>query len=263
MGWHASFCLKVQSVSRPRGPDGRRCRHGVRLRSWQGRCGEFCALILDSAKASAGAVSVRVVAPRSGGTDRLCTQPGSVEPFESADLYSKVSGFLVEQNVDIGYPVHAGDVLARISVPEYQTQVKEDAANVVRAEARVEQMKAAITTAEADLGAASAAISLCLAEKKSKESYRAYREKQRNRIRDLVATNSIEAKLADENEDQFQAAVSSELAAAEAINAARQKEAAARARVVQARADICGTPRPKSKRPRTGSRSRRTCSDTR
>jgi HlyD family secretion protein len=108
----------------------------------------------------------------------------------------------------------------------------------VRADARVEQMKAAITTAEADLGAAGAAISLCLAEKKSKESYRAYREKQRNRIRDLVATNSIEAKLADENEDQFQAAVSSELAAAEAINAARQKEAAARARVVQARADF-------------------------
>ncbi len=197
-------------------------------------------LILDSSKtaASAGAVSVKVVAPRSGGIDRLCTQPGSVEPFESADLYSKVSGFLVEQNVDIGYPVRAGDVLARISVPEYETQVKEDAANVVRAEARVEQMKAAITTAEADLGAAGAAISLCLAEKKSKESYRAYREKQRNRIRDLVATNSIEAKLADENEDQFQAAVSSELAAAEAINAARQKEAAARARVVQARADF-------------------------
>jgi HlyD family secretion protein len=192
----------------------------------------------EKAVGSAQAISVKVITPRSGGINRLCTQPGSVEPFESADLYSKVSGFLVEQNVDIGYAVHAGDVLARISVPEYEKQVKEDAANVARAEAKVEQMKAAITTAEADLGAATAAISLCLAEKKSKESFRAYREKQRNRIKDLVATNSIEAKLADENEDQFQAAVSSELAATEAINAARQKEAAARARVAQARADL-------------------------
>lgn len=239
-GWHASFCLKVQSISRSRGPDGRHRRHGVRLRSWPGRCGEFCTPDTRQREGycKRGCRLVKVVAPRSGGINRLCTQPGSVEPFESADLYSKVSGFLVEQNVDIGYRVHAGDVLARISVPEYETQVKEDAANVVRAEARVEQMKAAITTAEADLGAASAAISLCLAEKKSKESYRAYREKQRNRIRDLVATNSIEAKIADENEDQFQAAVSSELAAAEAINAARQKESAARARVAQARADL-------------------------
>jgi HlyD family secretion protein len=194
----------------------------------------------DSAKSgeTSAAVSVGVVAPRAGGINRLCTQPGSVEPFECADLYSKVSGFLVEQNVDIGYRVHAGDVLARISVPEYEKQVKEDTANVARTEARVDQMKAAITTSEADLGAATAAISLAQAEKKSKESYRAYREKQRDRIKDLVASHSLEAKLADENEDQFQAAVSSDLAAAEAVNAARQKEAAARARVAQARADL-------------------------
>jgi HlyD family secretion protein len=194
----------------------------------------------DSAKSgeTSTAVSVKVVAPRPGGIDRLCTQPGSVEPFECADLYSKVSGFLVEQNVDIGYRVHAGDVLARISVPEYEKQVKQDTADVVRAKARVDQMKAAITTAAADLGAAAAAISLAQAEKKSKESYRAYREKQRDRIKDLVASRSIEAKLADENEDQFQAAVASDLAAAEAVNAAKQKEAAARARVTQAQADL-------------------------
>ncbi len=73
---------------------------------------------------SSGTVAVKVVSPRPGGIDRLCTQPGSVEPYEAADLYAKVSGFLVEQNVDIGYPVRAGDVLARISVPEYEKQVK-------------------------------------------------------------------------------------------------------------------------------------------
>jgi HlyD family secretion protein len=195
---------------------------------------------LDSGKTggSAVAISVKIVTPRPGGINRLCTQPGSVEPFEAADLYSKVSGFLVEQNVDIGYPVHAGDVLARVSVPEYEKQVKEDTANVAKVEARVDQMRAAITTAKADLGAATAAISLAQAEKKSKDSYRAYREKQRDRIKDLAASNSVEAKLADENEDQFQAAVASDLAAAEAVNAARQKEAAARARVAQACADL-------------------------
>jgi RND family efflux transporter MFP subunit len=49
---------------------------------------------------------------------------------------------------------------------------------------------------------------------------------------------AIDAKLADEQEDQYQAAISAELAAAESVGAARQKEAAARARVQQAQADL-------------------------
>jgi len=161
-----------------------------------------------------------------------------VEPFESADLYAKVSGFLVEQKVDIGYSVKRGDVLARISVPEIESQVKQDESDVVRAAARVEQMSAAVTTAEADLGAATAGVALARAEVKSKESFRAYREKQRERVKSLAAEKAIDLKLVDEQEDQFQAAVSAELAAGEAVNTGKQKEIAARARVKQAQADL-------------------------
>src|SRR5207248_1105262 len=39
------------------------------------------------------AVAVEVVSPRPGGIDRVCVQPGTVEPFEAADLYAKVSGY--------------------------------------------------------------------------------------------------------------------------------------------------------------------------
>src|SRR5471030_1694890 len=39
-----------------------------------------------------GPVKVEVVHPRAGGIDRICIQPGTLEPFESADLYAKVSG---------------------------------------------------------------------------------------------------------------------------------------------------------------------------
>jgi len=99
-------------------------------------------------------------------------------------------------------------------------------------------MKSAITTAEADLGASTAGIALAQAEKKSKTSYRGYRAKQRDRILDLVSRSAIDSKLADEQESQYQAAVSAELAASELVIAARQKEAAARARVKQAQADV-------------------------
>ena len=95
-------------------------------------------------------ISVEVISPRPGGIDRLCLQPGSLEPLEAADLYAKVSGFLVEQKVDIGSHVRAGELLARLSVPEFDKQVKHDTADVERAKSRVDQMKAAITTAVAD-----------------------------------------------------------------------------------------------------------------
>lgn len=185
-----------------------------------------------------GKVVVECVNPRPGGLDRICLQPGSIEPFQAADLYTKVSGFLIEQEVDIGYQVKAGDILARIAAPDLEKQVKQDAADIERAKARVEQMEAAITTAEADLGAATAAIAFAQAEQKSKISYRSFREKQLVRIRDLVSRMAVDAKLADEHEDHYQSAVSAELASFEAITTARQKEAAARARVKQAEADV-------------------------
>jgi RND family efflux transporter MFP subunit len=188
------------------------------------------------AKPAAG-VSFEVVSPKAGGIDRLSTQPGTIEAFWSTDVYAKVSGYLVEQNVDIGSVVKAGQVLARIAVPEYEAQVRKDEAEVRRATARRDQAIAAITTAEADHRASQAAVQLAQAEQKSKESYRAYRSKQRDRLRGLLAEKAIDAKLVDEQEDQYEAAASAELAAGEAVTAAKQKEVASGARVEQAKAD--------------------------
>ncbi|MFO0801401.1 MAG: efflux RND transporter periplasmic adaptor subunit [Gemmataceae bacterium] len=197
----------------------------------------------------AGSVAVEVAVPKAGGIDRVCVQPGSVEPYESAELFAKVSGYLAEQDVvvdgkkahvDIGTRVKAGDILARIAVPEHEKQLAQDDAEVLRAGVKVEQAVAAVKTAEADVGAAAAAIALAQADQASKASYRAYREKQRDRIRGLAAREAIDAKLAEEQEDQFQAAVAADLAAAEAVSAARQKHLAAGARVAQARADVKG-----------------------
>jgi len=198
---------------------------------------------------AAGPVAVEVAAPKPGGIDRVCVQPGTVEPYESADLFAKVSGYLAEQavevkgkkrRVDIGTRVTAGDVLARIAVPEYEKQLAVDDAAVLRATAKVEQAAAAVKTAEADLGTAAAGIALAQAEQQSKASYRAFREKQRDRIRRLAAGDAIDAKLAEEQEDQYQAAVAADLAAAEGVAAARQKHVAAAARVEQAKADVKG-----------------------
>jgi HlyD family secretion protein len=187
---------------------------------------------------SALKVNVEVISPRAGGIDRKCVQPCTLEAFDDATLYAKVSGYLAEQNVDRGSAVKKGDVLVRISVPEYEKQVKIDAAEVQLAEAKVDQMTAAIETANADMKAKTAAVALAKAEIKSKTAYLGYREKERNRITALAAKDAIDQKLVDEQEYQYQAASAAELVAGEAVKAAIEVEAAARSMILQAQANL-------------------------
>jgi multidrug efflux pump subunit AcrA (membrane-fusion protein) len=51
--------------------------------------------------------------------------PGTVEPFEQADLYAKVSGYLSEVSADIGDQVKGGQVLAVIDQPELEAELSE------------------------------------------------------------------------------------------------------------------------------------------
>jgi RND family efflux transporter MFP subunit len=55
---------------------------------------------------------------------------GTLEAYETADLYPKVSGYLVEVRVDIGDHVKAGQLLALISLPETEKQLAQAEATV-------------------------------------------------------------------------------------------------------------------------------------
>ncbi len=185
----------------------------------------------------ANGVSVDVIQPQPGGIDRVSVQPGTVEPFESADLYAKVSGFLV-QTLDIGAPVRRGQVLARLSVPEYERQVEKDVAGVEHSIAKVKQMEAHLTAARAEARAARQMIQQAKIDLKTRSAYRSFRSKQRDRITALYKDNAIEATLVDEQMDRFEAAIEAENAAKEAITTAELKAEAAKAKVAQAEADI-------------------------
>ncbi|HEX6994093.1 MAG TPA: efflux RND transporter periplasmic adaptor subunit [Gammaproteobacteria bacterium] len=61
---------------------------------------------------------VRVAEPARRDFELVTTQPGTAEAFYEADLGANVSGYVSELLVDIGDRVKAGQVLARITVPE-------------------------------------------------------------------------------------------------------------------------------------------------
>src|SRR5688572_11365111 len=68
--------------------------------------------------ALAQSIDVRVVQPERRDITRVSGQPATAEAMHEADIGSKVSGQVTELNVDIGSRVSAGEVLARIAVPE-------------------------------------------------------------------------------------------------------------------------------------------------
>ncbi len=183
-------------------------------------------------------VAVDVVHPQPGGIRRLSTQPGSVMPLEAASLYAKVSGFLAEQSVDIGSRVKQGQVLARISVPEFEKQVERDSARVNNAKAKVKQMEAHLVAAKAESRAADAAVVLATVLVKVKTHFRKYRETQLERIKSLVAKHALDDRTQDEQEEYYLSSVENENAARENVNTAQERAAAAKARITQAEADV-------------------------
>jgi len=182
-------------------------------------------------------VYVRVTHPRRGGVERTSSQPGTVQAFETVELYAGVSGYLKTLAVDIGDRVKHGQPLARVDVPELAKQVQRNEAAVEQAEARVKQMKARTASAKADLEAARAGVVQAQAVAKSKAAELRFREQQLRRMQDLFASKSIDVRLVDEKTEQRDAALETERAAKSAVLTASAGVAAAVAKVEQAEAD--------------------------
>jgi RND family efflux transporter MFP subunit len=72
------------------------------------------------------------------------TLPGTTAAFAAANIYARATGYIAKRNVDIGDRVEAGDLLAQLAVPELDDQISQN-------EATLNQLRAALTQAEANL----------------------------------------------------------------------------------------------------------------
>src|SRR5262249_42493963 len=139
---------------------------------------------------------VSVVRPSAGGIVRTTMQPGTMESFDFALLYAKVSGYVEQQSlhgspVDIGTAVKRGDVLAVIEVPELLEELHRAEAAQQQAEAEVMQAKSRVETAEAEANASEAAIDLAKAEVGKATSYLKFRNIQVDRIEKLLDQKAV------------------------------------------------------------------------
>ncbi len=94
---------------------------------------------------------VEVVRPRRATVAQRLQTNASLEAFEEADLFAKVSGYLSDVRVDIGDHVKAGQVLAVIDVPELKQQLAEAEAQLESKKSSLERARSQVDHAKANL----------------------------------------------------------------------------------------------------------------
>jgi RND family efflux transporter MFP subunit len=127
-------------------------------------------------------VQTVVVKPKD--LDRRIELPGTVEGYETADLYAKVGGFLAKISVDIGDEVTKGQVLARLSIPEMQKEVIEK--------------QAAVAAREAELQSSQAGLYEVMTRLREKQAHVKQQLAEFERVKNLVERGSLQQKLLDE-----------------------------------------------------------------
>jgi RND family efflux transporter MFP subunit len=98
------------------------------------------------------APAVKVVSPQKKDVRRKIERPGyNIEAFERTPLYAKLAGYVQKWSFDIGEGVHKGDILAELSIPEMDEEVKQKEAAVGQVASEIKQAEAAVLRAHAEL----------------------------------------------------------------------------------------------------------------
>ena len=80
--------------------------------------------------------------------DTKLALPAKIAPYESVDIYPKVSGFIESIPVDRGSRVRTGEIIARLSAPELVAQRSQAEARVQAAEAQLASARAKLASEE-------------------------------------------------------------------------------------------------------------------
>ncbi|MGI3900861.1 MAG: efflux RND transporter periplasmic adaptor subunit [Janthinobacterium lividum] len=98
--------------------------------------------------------SVRVVKAKAENGPVPLTLPGETQPFATAAIFARATGYITERRVDIGTRVKKGDLLVHISAPDLDQQLEQAIATLGQVEASLLQANANVSQAEANLNLA-------------------------------------------------------------------------------------------------------------
>lgn len=195
-------------------------------------------------------VRVTPVKPQRKTLVRRVEQPGRIEAFEETPMFAKVTGYVSRINVDIGDQVtgpkfdekgkvvEAGQILAELTIPELEEDLKQKQALVVQAAAEAKQAEAAIKVAGAMRTSARAKVAEAQAAVERHQANFDRWKSELARITELSDKGAVTKKLVDETENNFRAADASRSEAAAKIRSAEAGYAEAEAQVEKAQSDL-------------------------
>lgn len=191
----------------------------------------------DAESKANGAIRVEVVKPARKTLIRRVEQPGEIQALEQTPLHAKVTGYIQKVHVDIGDRVETGDLLAEISIPEYEQELKQKVALVAQAKAETTQANAAIKVAKAALRSAEALAEEAAAavERVSAEHARATSEFER--VSQLFENKAVTQKIVDEARSTQRGTAAAQAETKARISSAQAVVAEKSAAVEQAEAD--------------------------
>jgi multidrug efflux pump subunit AcrA (membrane-fusion protein) len=150
--------------------------------------------------------AVTTVYPERQVIRQTVTQPGQIEGFEQTPLSAKITGYVRTWSADIGDRVKAGQVLAELSVPELDEELRQKEAAVTLARAEIAQAQRALKAAEANLHKAEASVEYAEAGRiRAEASYSRWRSEYQ-RVHRLVSSQSLDQATYDSTLDQFKSA---------------------------------------------------------
>ena len=98
--------------------------------------------------------NVRVVDAKAEDGPVELTLPGETQPFATANIYARATGYITERRVDIGSRVKKGDLLVHISAPDLDQQLEQAIATLGQVDAALLQANANVSQSEANLNLA-------------------------------------------------------------------------------------------------------------
>ncbi len=177
------------------------CRHA----DWGGESAGSKAAQAKSEEGKTAGISVVYAEQRD--IRMTVTQPGTIQAYEVAPMYSRIAFYVEKYNYNIGDRVKPGDVLLDMWIPDFVEQLAQKTAAAKRAEVQIRVTQSALRAAEAKVETARAVIlSADAGVKRAQASYTRW-DSEYKRLVILAKKEVLDDQVRDETYRQYEEAV--------------------------------------------------------
>jgi multidrug efflux pump subunit AcrA (membrane-fusion protein) len=207
------------------------------LAAGAGGCGRSTATAAPSRTVETPPV-VETIRPTCETVAQVGEQPGQIEADEEAPLHARVSGYVKAWFVDIGDIVKKDQLLAELSVPELDQELRRKEAALLLARAETVRAERAQDAAQANVERAGAAVSQAEAVNARTEANRQRWDAEYRRARRLRPGGVITGSEFDATQDHYHTATAAMAESKAALALARAEHKARLADLAQAEANV-------------------------